>query len=134
MDLKSLMIETRAVDVEFEALPGFTVTLGYLSKSLLRRLSKEATVSKMDQLGNVSPEFDSDKFLEAFCSHAVSGWKGLTYEKLAQLMLIDETSIEDMSKEVEYSKDNAFLLMKESQAFDNWVNDRVNQLSIFRKS
>lgn len=128
------MVETRSVDVEFAALPGFTVTLGYLSKSLLRRLSKDSTVSKMDQLGNVTPEFDSDKFLEAFCSHAVSGWSGLTYEMLAHLMLIDEESIEDMDALIEFSADNAFLLMKESQAFDNWVNDRVNQLSIFRKS
>lgn len=131
-NLKSLMVETRDVSVDFEALPGFSVTLGYMSKSVTRKLAKDATTSKMDGSGNVTPEFDQDKFMESFCKTAVKGWKGLTYSKLAQLMLIDEDQIDDLEEEVPFSHDNAYLLLKESTIFDNWVNERVSEIAVFR--
>lgn len=132
MNLKDLSIETKEVAVPFEALPGFEVTLGYISKTITRKLAKDATSSKMGSNGELEQDFDQEAFLESFCKEAVKDWKGLTYSKLAQLMLIDEDAIEDMEKELPYSEDNAFVLLNNSPIFDNWVNERVNDLATFR--
>lgn len=132
MNLKDLSIETKSVSVDFEALPGFSVTVGYMSKPVTRRLAKESTTSKMDGSGNIVSDFDQEAFMAAFCKEAVKDWKGLTYGKVAQLILIDEDQIEDMEKEVAYSFDNALHLLTESSIFDNWINERVNDLSTFR--
>lgn len=132
MNLKDLSIETKSVSVPFEALPGLTVTVGYMSKPVTRRLAKESTESKMDGGGNIVSDFNQEKFMEAFCKEAVKGWEGLTYRMVSQLMLIDESHIEDMDKLVEFSDDNALHLLKESTIFDNWINERVNDLATFR--
>ncbi len=126
------MVETRDVSVDFEALPGFSVTLGYMSKSINRKMAKDATVSKMDSAGNIVSDFDQDAFAESFCREAIKGWSGLTYGKLAQLILIDETMIEDLDAELPYSEDNAQLLLRESTIFDNWVSEKVGQITTFR--
>ena len=126
------MVETRDVSVDFEALPGFSVTLGYMSKAVTRRIAKDATTSKMDGSGNVVSDFDQDAFMVAFCNEAIKGWTGLTYGKLAQLMLIDEDLIEDLDAELPYSEDNAQVLLKQSTIFDNWVNERVGEIATFR--
>ena len=126
------MVETRDVSVDFEALPGFSVTLGYMSKSVNRKMAKDSTVSKMDGTGNIVSEFDADAFGVSFCREAIKGWTGLTYGKLAQLMLINEEAIEDLDAELPYSEDNAQLLLRESTIFDNWVSEKVGQITTFR--
>tara|TARA_B110000211_G_C13760897_1_gene413098 strand:+ start:44 stop:448 length:405 start_codon:yes stop_codon:yes gene_type:complete len=132
MNLKDLSIETKSVSVPFAALPGFNVTIGYMSKPVTRRLAKEATESKMDGGGNIISDFNNETFMEAFCKESVKGWEGLTYAMAAQLLLLDEDKIDDLNKEVVFSHDNALHLLKESTIFDNWINERVNDLSTFR--
>lgn len=132
MQLKDLSIETKSVEVPFKGLDGFKVTIGYLGKSITRRLAQESTTQKMDGNGNVVQDFDQDSFTEAFCKEAIKDWSGLKYKHLTQLMLIDEAQIEDMEAELPFSHDNAYVLLKESTIFDNWVNERVNDLATFR--
>lgn len=132
MQLKDLSIETKSVEVPFKGLDGFKVKIGYLGKSITRRLAQESTTQKMDGNGNVIQDFDQDAFTEAFCREAIKDWSGLKYKHLIQLMLIDEAQIEDMEAELPFSHDNAYVLLKESTIFDNWVNERVNDLATFR--
>ena len=75
-------------------------------------------------------EFDNDKFIEAFCSKVIKGWKGLTVAYLGNLIPIDE-SLDD-SQEVEFSVENAVFLMRNSTLFDNWINKVVFDLDQFR--
>lgn len=132
MNLKDLKINTKSVTTEFSALPGFKVTIGYMGKTALRKIVEESTEATMDSAGNVTDKFDQDTYIKKFCAGAVLGWEGLTIEKLAQLVLIDESMVKDVSEELEYSEDNAYDLLQESVIFDNWVSERVSNLSTFR--
>jgi len=55
----------------------------------------------------------------------------LTLEHLETLILID-TDGQDLTKEVEYSADNAEVLVSSSTEFDTWLNEVVFDLDNFR--
>ncbi len=48
-------------------------------------------------------------------------------------MLVDLSSIKDLNEELEYSEENALVLMKNSTEFDNFISDVTSDLSNFQK-
>jgi hypothetical protein len=89
-------------------------------------------VQKFDRkLRQIMEDLDEDKFVEEFTKSTVKNWKGLTIEHLETLVLID-TNNQDMSKEVEYSQENAEVLVSSSTEFDTWLNEVVFDLDNFR--
>ncbi len=84
----------------------------------------------MNGFGEITNERDDEEHVKSFCRHAVLGWKGLTYDKLSQLTLMKE--VEDMDAEIPFSEDNAYFLIKESTIFDNWIAQKVSNLTFFR--
>lgn len=135
MSLKSIVVSTKEVTVDFPGLEGFKVTIGAISRELLRKLREDATKTEMDsKLKMPIQKLDEQKFAEGFTRAAVKGWTGLTYEHLTKLLLIDESAIEDMEAEVEYTEEDAILLLKESAAFDSWVNEVVYDIARFRST
>ena len=62
----------------------------------------------------------------------IKGWKGLKYEYVSQLLLIDTTSI-NLQDELRFTQENAELLMKNSADFDTWVTEVVGDLENFTK-
>jgi len=89
-------------------------------------------VQKFDRkTRQVVESLDEDKFVKEFTSSTIKNWKGLTLEHLETLLLIN-TEGQDMSKEVEYTSDNAEILVSSSNEFDSWLNEVVFDLDNFR--
>jgi hypothetical protein len=132
MELKKLMVDTKAVWVDFPGLPGFSVEVANLSRKELNGLRKKCTVSKFDRKTRAVVEnLDEDKFVTEFSRLTLKNWKGLTLEHLQTLLLID-TEGQDLSKELEFSVDNAETLVSSSTEFDTWLNEVVFDLENFR--
>lgn len=130
INLKNVVVQTKSVDVAYPGIPGFVVTIGYVSRATSRKIVES---SKKDVMTNgvVISVQDDDLFVENFVKSAILGWKGLTLGDVSKLLLIDAQDL-DLDTEVEFSVDNAVQLMKESVAFDNWINTVVFQLDSFR--
>jgi hypothetical protein len=132
MDLKSLMVDTKSVWVDFPGLPGFEVEVANLSRKELNSLRKRCTVQKFDRKTRaVAETLDEEKFVTEFTKSTVKGWKGLTLDHLSTLLLID-VSEDQLSVELEYNADNAELLVSSSTEFDSWLNEVVFDLDYFR--
>ena len=132
MDLKTLMVDTKAAWVEFPGLEGFSVEVANLSRKELQSLRKRCTTTKFDRRTRQAvDDLDEDKFVTEFTNAVIKNWKGLTLEYLETLILVD-ISNKDPKAELEYTKDNAEHLVANSTEFDNWLNEVVFDLDNFR--
>ena len=61
----------------------------------------------------------------------MNDWKGLTLAHLETLILIDVEG-QNLEKEVEYTEENAEVLVSQSAEFDTWLNEVVFDLDNFR--
>ena len=132
MDLKKLMVDTKAVWVEFPGLPGFEVEVANLSRKELNGLRKKCTTKKFDRKTRQAVEdLDEEKFIVEFTKSVVKNWKGLTLAHLETLILVDIEG-QDPSQELDYNIDNAETLVSSSSEFDTWLNEVVFDLDNFR--
>jgi len=132
MDLKKLVVDTKSTWVEFAGLEGFEVQVANLSRKELNGLRKKCTTSKFNRKSRAIEEvLDEDKFVVEFAAASVLGWKGLTLDHLQTLILV-EVGDEDLAKEVEFTVDNAEVLVSQSSEFDTWLNEVVFDLENFR--
>ena len=132
MDLKALMVDTKAVWVDFPGLEGFTVEVVNLSRKELTSLRKKCTTTKFDRkTRQATDEIDEERFVEYFTKAVIKNWKGLKYKYLETLLLVD-VSNEDPEKTLTYTEDNAQTLVSSSAEFDTWLNEVVFDLDNFR--
>lgn len=132
MELKKLMIDSKAVWVDFPGLPGFKVEVANLSKKELTGLRKRCTGQKFDRKTRQAIEtLDEDKFITEFTKAVVKNWKGLTLGHLETLLLIDMEG-KDPDETLEFSEENAEVLVSSSTEFDTWLNEVVFDLDNFR--
>lgn len=132
MQLKKLMIDTKSAWVDYPGLDGFSVEVVNLSRKQLQGLRKKCLTNKLDRKTRQMEEvLDEEKFVEYFTQSTIRNWKGLTLENLESLILI-ETEGKDMSQELEFSADNAQILVAQSAEFDTWLNEVVFDLDNFR--
>ena len=132
MELKSLLVDTKTVWVEFPGLDGFEVELANLSRKELVALRKKCTSNKFNRKTRAFEEvLDDDKFVKQFTDATVKGWKGLQLKYLEDLLLVDLKD-NDPENEMEYTQDNAMILVENSNEFDNWLNEVVFDLEHFR--
>lgn len=132
MELKKLMVDTKSVWVDFPGLPGFSVEVANLSRKELNGLRKRCTVQKFDRKSRqVMETIDEEKFVTEFSRSTVKNWKGLTLENLSSLLLIEVTE-DELQKELEYTVENAEVLISSSTEFDTWLNEVVFDLDYFR--
>ena len=132
MELKALMVDTKAVWVDFAGLPGFQVEVANLSRKELNGLRKKCTTTKFDRKTRQAvEELSEEKFITEFSNSVIKNWKGLTLEHLETLLLVD-ISGQDATKELEYTVDNAETLVSSSSEFDTWLNEVVFDLDNFR--
>lgn len=133
MFLKDIIVNTKTVEVDFPGLEGFTVTLSAISRELSRQLREKSEVSKIDSKLRVPvTELDEEKFVQLFTEAAIKDWKGLKFKYMSDLLLVDESKIEDLDACVPFSKENAIELIKHSQIFDTWINEQVFSIDRFR--
>jgi len=132
MDLKKLMVDSKAAWIDFPGLDGFSVEVVNLSRKELTSLRKRCITQKFDRKTRaITEDLDEDKFVSEFAQATLKGWKGLTLEHLETLVLIDMEG-QDSSQEVDYSPENAEQLVSNSTEFDMWLNEVVFDLDNFR--
>jgi hypothetical protein len=132
MELKSLLVDSKTTWVEFPGLDGFEVELANLSRKELVALRKKCTQQKFNRKTRAFEEtLDDDKFVKEFTNSTVKGWKGLQLGFLEDLVLVDLKG-QDATTPLEYTEENALLLVENSSEFDNWLNEVVFDLDNFR--
>tara|TARA_R100001443_G_C3321415_1_gene170137 strand:- start:461 stop:910 length:450 start_codon:yes stop_codon:yes gene_type:complete len=132
MELKSLLVDTKTVWVEFPGLDGFEVELANLSRKELVALRKRCTQNKFNRKTRGFEEtLDEEKFIVEFTNATVKGWRGLKLAYLEDLVLVDLKQ-QDPEKELPWSAQNAQHLVENSSEFDNWLNEVVFDLENFR--
>jgi hypothetical protein len=132
ISLKTLLVPSKTVNVEYPGMPGFTIDLCFLSRETLQSIRKKATKTSFK---NRQPqeELNDELFLELYVKASVKGWKGLTLKYLEQLAPVD-VGDEDPEQELDFTEENALYLMKASTNFDAFVSEQVTDLGNFSKS
>ena len=132
MELKSLLVDSKTTWVEFPGLDGFEVELANLSRKELQNIRKNCIQNKFNRKTRQFEEsLDDEKFVKEFAEKTVKNWKGLKLKYLEDLILVDLTG-KDVETELDFSFDNAYLLVENSSEFDNWLNEVVFDLENFR--
>ena len=132
MDLKQLVVDSKAMWIDFSGLEGFSVEVANLSRKELTGMRKKCTTTKFNRKSRAAEEvLDEDKFVVEFARNSVKNWKGLTLAHLETLILV-ETDGQDLTQEIEYSEENAEILVSQSTEFDTWLNEVVFDLDNFR--
>jgi hypothetical protein len=129
ISLKSLLVPSKTVEVEYPGMPGFNIKLGFMSRETLINLRKKATKNTFKNR-QVQDEFNEDLFLELYVDAAIKSWDGLKFSYVNLLVPVDVSGF-DPEDSLAYSKDNALMLMKNSSQFDNFISEQVSDLANF---
>lgn len=131
-DLKQLMVDMKSAWVDYPGMDGFKVEITNLGREKLIELRKGCIETKFDRKTRLPmEELNEKKFIREFANATIKGWSGLTLEYLEQILLVD-ISGQDPKQEVEYTPENAALLVSNSAYFDTWLNEVVFDLENFR--
>ena len=126
------MVDTKSIWIDFPGLENFQIEVSNLSRKELTGLRKRCTSNKFDRKSRqIVENLDEDKFVKEFAKATIQNWKGLTIAHLETLILID-TDNQDPAAEVDYSEENAEILVTNSTEFDTWLNEVVFDLENFR--
>lgn len=132
LSLKSLLVPSKEVSVDYPGMPGFNIQVSFLSRETLQTIRKKATKTTFKNRQPVE-ELNDDLFLELYVKGSIKGWTGLKMSYLEQLAPVD-VSDQDPNSELEYSEENALYLMKSSVNFDAFISEQVTDLGNFSRS
>lgn len=132
LSLKSLLVPSKTVEVDFPGFEGFKVQLSFLSRETLVGIRKKSTKIVFKNRQPVE-ELNDDLFLQLYVAASVKGWSGLKLAYLEQLAPVDLTN-QDLDAELVFSEENALFLMKSSSNFDAWISEQVTELGNFQNS
>ena len=134
ISLASLMTPSKTVTIDYPGHPGMSIDLCYLAREELMKLRKKTITTKFDKRTRQPTEsLDEDKFIVEYVKAVVKGWSGLKYAYLEDLLLVDISNL-DPEDTLEFTQDNAELLMKNSTEFYTWVTETVGDLENFTRS
>ena len=134
VSLASLITPSKTVTIDCPGYENFTVDLCYLGRDELIKLRKKCVSTKFNRKSRQPEEvLDEDRFLTEYVKAVIKGWKGFKYSYLEELLLVDISSL-DPNDELVFNKENAELLMKNSNIFDTWVTETVGELENFTGS
>jgi hypothetical protein len=129
ISLKSLLVPSKALEVEYPGMPDFKIQVAFLSRETLQSIRKKSTKTSFKNRQPVE-ELNDELFLDLYVKNAVKGWTGLKLKYLEQLAPVDLTG-QDANAELEYSEENALYLMKNSTNFDSFISEQVTDLGNF---
>src|SRR5574343_243691 len=130
ISLKSLLVPTKEVEVEFPGYADFKLKLAFLSREELMKIRKKA--SKLEYKNRQPVETLNDElFLQLYTDACIKGWEGLKFSYLEQLAPVD-VSGQKADDTLGYSRENALYLMKASSNFDSFISETVTELSNFQ--
>ena len=131
VSLASLLTPSKTVTIDYPGIDGFEVDLCYLAREELLKLRDKCLSQKFNKKTRAFEEqLDDEKFLHHYVRGVIKGWKGLSYEFLQELVLVD-ISDQDPTTELEFTHENAEILMRNSTDFDSWVTEIVSDLENF---
>jgi hypothetical protein len=132
LSLKTLLVPSKSVEVEYPGMPGFTLQLSFLSREILLNIRKKSTKTTFK---NRKPEeeFDETLFIQLYTENAIKSWSGLKLKYLEQLAPVDLTG-QDLEDFLEFTNENALYLMKNSSNFDAFISEQVSDLANFSMS
>lgn len=131
VSLRSLLVPSKAVEVDFPGFDGFKLNLSFMSRDTLISIRKKATKTTFKGR-QTADELDDKLFLKLYTEAAIKGWSGFKFAYLEQLA---PAEIADDQKDdlLPFSVENAVALMESSQIFDNFISETVSDLSAFSK-
>lgn len=129
LSLKTLLVPSKTVTVEYPGMPGFSIDLCFLARESLQAIRKKATKTSFKNRQPVE-EVNDELFLEMYVKSTIKAWKGLKISYLEQLAPIDSTGLSG-DDELAFSDENALFLMKNSTNFDSFVSEQVTDLANF---
>lgn len=133
ISLSSLLVPSKAVDVDYPGLDGLKISVAFLAREELVKLRKKATRTTLKS--RVPTEtLDEELFLKLYVESTVKGWTGFKYKYLQDLLLVDLSTIKDPEAFLGFTLENALVLMKGSTEFDSFISETVNDLSVFTKA
>lgn len=131
MKLSDLVVDVKKAWIDFP-LGDFKVEIAHLSKPEIIKLRKSCTEREFDRRTRLPyDKLNEEKFIKAFTEKTILNWKNLTVDVLESLIAIDSSKLPENST-IPYSQENALLLITQSSAFDEWVNEAVFDLENFR--
>jgi hypothetical protein len=135
VSLKSLMTPTKTVEFDYPGCEGFKVKLCYLAREELMKLRNRCVSQVFNKkTRGYEEKMDDDKFLAEYTTAVIKGWSGFKLGYAKNMLLLGDMSPEDEEKELEFSKENVEVLMKNSNDFDTWVTEQVGDLENFTQS
>lgn len=132
LSLKTLLVPSKTVEVDYPGMPGFKVKVNFLSRETLVNIRKKATKTTFKNR-QATDELNDEVFLQLYVKESIKGWEGLKLSYLEQLAPVDLTG-QDLEAELEFSEENALFLMKNSSNFDAFVSETVTDLGNFQTS
>ena len=133
MKLQDLMVDSKSAWIDYPGCSGFEIEVANLSRKELIALRKRCVTTKFDRKTRQPEEIlDEEKFITEFTKATIKDWKGLKLKYLEDLLLVDLKD-NDPEVELEYSQDQAEVLVQNSTEFDTWINEVVFDLDNFRK-
>ena len=132
LSLKSLLVPSKAVEVDYPGLNGFKINVVFLSRETLVGIRKKATKTTFKNRQPVE-ELDDKLFLQLYVNACIKGWSGFKLSYLEQLAPVDLTG-QNPEDELAYDQDNALFLMQSSANFDAFISETVTELSNFTKT
>ena len=132
ISLKSLLVPSKTVDAEYPGMPGFVISLAFISRETLINLRKKSTKTTFKNR-QTSDDFNEELFLELYADAAIKSWAGLKFKYVNLLVPVD-VSTYDPEDNLGFTKDNALMLMKNSTDFDQFISEKVSDLGNFSKN
>jgi len=134
ISLQSLLTHEKIITADFPGYEGFKLKIAFLSREEIVKIRKKCSVTKFDKrTRQPQEELDEDLFLKTYVNAVVKHWEGLKYSYLEELMLVDLSAVKDRSECLEYTQDNALILMKNSSELDSFVTNLTSDLVNFMK-
>lgn len=132
ISLKTLLVPSKDIQVEYPGMPGFVVSISFLSRETLQSIRKKSTKTTFKKNQPIE-ELNDELFLELYVKSAIKGWSGFKISYLEQLAPINTEGL-NADDELEYSEENALFLMKNSAPFDSFISEQVSDLANFSKA
>ena len=134
VSLGSLLTPSKTVTLDYPEFEGFTVDLCYLSRESLLKLRSKCLTSKFNRKTRAFDEqIDDEKFLTEYTKEVIKGWKGLKFKYLDKMLLVDLKG-QNVEDELEFTPEDAEILMKNAPDFDTWITEAVGDLENFSQS
>ena len=134
MDLNSMVIPKAEAWLEYPGVEGFEVEVTHLSRDELMKIRKKALNTKVNRSTRQMEEnLDSDLFQKLWVGSVITNWRGLKNRHLSQFFPANLNGA-DPEEEVEYTKDNAEVFIKNATGFDDWISNELENIENFTQS